>query len=80
MTCLGVAGVAALLLMLVVGGAWANVFLHNPRGSNNRLNEETTDRANANRMFDSQVPPTHVLDVPVTIMFIFTAIVLLMEK
>lgn len=78
MTCLGVAGVAALLLMLVVGGAWANVFLHNPRGSNNRLNEETTDRANANRMFDSQVPPT--LDVPVTIMFIFTAIVLLMEK
>lgn len=67
MTRLDMAGVAVLLLMMVVGGAWANVVLHNPRGSNNRLNEETADRANANRMFDSQV---HVLDVPVT-MFIF---------
>ncbi len=58
MTRQGIAGVAVLLLMMVAGGAWANVFLHNPRGSNNRLNEETTDRANANRVFDSQVSPT----------------------
>jgi len=28
--------------------------MHNPRGSNNRLNENTADRRNANRAFDSQ--------------------------
>jgi len=31
-----------------------DVFLHNPRGSNNRLNEANTNRNNANRLFDSQ--------------------------
>ena len=29
-------------------------YLHNPRGSNNRLDEAGRDRNNANRMFDSQ--------------------------
>ncbi len=38
-------------------GVLAQPFLHNPRGSNNRLNEETTDRANANRVFDSRYHP-----------------------
>ena len=30
-------------------------YMHNPRGSNNRLNERSANRDNANRMFDSQV-------------------------
>ncbi|CAL1539912.1 unnamed protein product [Lymnaea stagnalis] len=32
----------------------ADIYLHIPRGSNNRLNENTATRANANRLFDSQ--------------------------
>ncbi|KAH9496348.1 Protein DD3-3 [Bulinus truncatus] len=32
----------------------ADIYLHIPRGSNNRLNEATATRTNANRMFDSQ--------------------------
>ncbi|KAL4227006.1 hypothetical protein ACF0H5_014982 [Mactra antiquata] len=31
-----------------------DLYLHNPRGSNNRLNEKSANRANANRLFDSQ--------------------------
>lgn len=31
-----------------------DVFLHMPRGSNNRINEGTSARSNANRLFDSQ--------------------------
>ena len=45
---------AALLLascMLLVS---ADIYMHNPRGSNNRLNEQTATRANGNRLFDSQ--------------------------
>ncbi len=32
----------------------ADIYLHNPRGSNNRLNEAGRGRNNANRIFDSQ--------------------------
>jgi hypothetical protein len=32
----------------------ADVYLHNPRGSNNRLDERNRNRANNNRLFDSQ--------------------------
>lgn len=32
----------------------ADVYLHNIRGSNNRLNEKSANRKNANRLFDSQ--------------------------
>ena len=32
----------------------ADVYMHNPRGSNNRLNEASATRANGNRLFDSQ--------------------------
>lgn len=32
----------------------ADVYMHNPRGSNNRLNERSANRNNGNRMFDSQ--------------------------
>ncbi|XP_078594985.1 protein DD3-3-like isoform X2 [Branchiostoma floridae x Branchiostoma japonicum] len=42
---------ATLLLCSLVGG---DVYLHNPRGSNNRLNERSANRQNANRVFDSQ--------------------------
>jgi len=32
----------------------ADLYLHNPRGSNDRLNEKSANRNNANRLFDSQ--------------------------
>ncbi|XP_058950306.2 protein DD3-3 [Pocillopora verrucosa] len=31
-----------------------DIYMHNPRGSNNRLNEARRERNNANRLFDSQ--------------------------
>jgi len=31
-----------------------DIYMHNPRGSNNRCDRRTNDRANANRLFDSQ--------------------------
>lgn len=37
-----------------LAGVAADIYLHIPRGSNNRLNENTATRKNANRMFDSQ--------------------------
>ena len=40
---------------LLVSLSDADVYLHNPRGSNNRLNGARTARANNNRLFDSQV-------------------------
>ncbi|XP_046854923.1 protein DD3-3-like isoform X2 [Xenia sp. Carnegie-2017] len=42
------------LVGLLLCWSSADVYLHNPRGSNNRLNEASTARASANRMFDSQ--------------------------
>lgn len=33
----------------------ADIYMHNPRGTNNRLNERSAERRNANRLFDSQV-------------------------
>lgn len=33
---------------------YADQYLHNPCGSNNRLNEQSANRQNANRLFDSQ--------------------------
>ena len=32
----------------------ADIYMHHPRGSNNRLNERSANRRNANRVFDSQ--------------------------
>jgi hypothetical protein len=43
-----------LLQLLLARDAHADVYMHNPRGSNNRLNEASAARANANRVFDSQ--------------------------
>eukprot|EP01049_Picozoa_sp_SAG25_P022455 SAG25_NODE_8964_length_394_cov_1.220339_1_plen_108_part_10 len=36
------------------GCASADVYLHAPRGSNNRLNEQNVNRDNNNRLFNSQ--------------------------
>lgn len=41
---------AAFLIISVT----ADIYLHNPRGSNNRLDESGRERNNGNRMFDSQ--------------------------
>lgn len=41
--------------VLLFGQCFADIYLHIPRGSNNRLNEKTGNRKNANRVFDSQV-------------------------
>jgi len=45
-----VTATAAMLVMT----ANADIYMHNPRGSNNRLDEARRDRNNANRVFDSQ--------------------------
>lgn len=45
---------AAQFLAMLVISCDADVYLHNPRGSNNRLDEDRRDRNNANRLFDSQ--------------------------
>jgi len=42
------------LLACVCLLASADVYMHNPRGSNNRLNEANAQRNNGNRLFDSQ--------------------------
>jgi len=40
--------------MLFLSASYADVYMHNPRGSNNRNDESGRERANANRLFDSQ--------------------------
>ncbi|XP_072175305.1 protein DD3-3-like [Diadema setosum] len=44
----------SLLVATLMLRVQADVYLHNPRGSNNRLNEQSANRQNANRAFDSQ--------------------------
>lgn len=44
----------ALWTLSLLGFTGADVYMHYPRGSNNRLNEASANRQNANRMFDSQ--------------------------
>ena len=43
------------ILFFKIKSTYQDIYLHNPRGSNNRLNEATAVRTNANRAFDSQV-------------------------
>ena len=43
-----------LLLGVMASVVMGDVYLHIPRGSNNRLDEANRDRANGNRLFDSQ--------------------------
>lgn len=40
--------------LLAVAHVAGDCYLHNPKGSNNRLNEKSANRNNGNRMFDSQ--------------------------
>ena len=42
-------------MQFILWHANADVYMHNPRGSNNRLNEPNEKRTNNNRLFDSQV-------------------------
>jgi len=44
----------ALVLALLVAGVAADTYLQYPRSSNNRLNEQSANRDNADRLFDSQ--------------------------
>ena len=39
---------------LLLAGAKGDVFMHNPRGSNDRNCERNANRDNGNRLFDSQ--------------------------
>ena len=48
----------------------ADVYLHMPRGSNNRLNEKSANRKNANRVFDSQVCAQNAFIMVIIIKFI----------
>jgi hypothetical protein len=43
-----------LAVFLFVAYAVCDLYMHNPRGSNDRLNEANTNRNNGNRLFDSQ--------------------------
>ena len=43
-----------LLTLFSAQAIFGDIYLHNPRGSNNRCDERTNDRLNANRLFDSQ--------------------------
>ncbi|KAJ7333540.1 hypothetical protein OS493_017077 [Desmophyllum pertusum] len=42
------------VLALLLCCCHADIYMHNPRGSNDRLNERSAQRKNANRLFDSQ--------------------------
>jgi len=44
----------SLYASISITGILGDVYMHNPRGSNNRCDERTNDRNNANRLFDSQ--------------------------
>ncbi|XP_065674333.1 protein DD3-3 isoform X2 [Hydra vulgaris] len=46
--------IGKLLVTFLCSAVYSDVYLHNPRGSNNRLDESGRERDNANRMFDSQ--------------------------
>jgi len=44
----------ATILLFCVAYVAADLYMHNPRGSNDRLDEANTNRNNGNRLFDSQ--------------------------
>lgn len=44
----------AFKLLLLITVTKCDIYLHNPRGSNNRLDESRRERDNDNRLFDSQ--------------------------
>lgn len=42
------------ILLALASTTRADIYMHNPRGSNNRLDESSRERRNDNRLFDSQ--------------------------
>ncbi|GFR88754.1 protein DD3-3-like [Elysia marginata] len=54
MAALGRAVGGAITCLLLLGGVVADIYFHVPRGANNRLDETTANRRNANRLYDSQ--------------------------
>ncbi|CAF3985134.1 unnamed protein product [Rotaria magnacalcarata] len=42
------------IILLLINAIFTDIYLHNPRGSNNRYNEQTPERTNNNLSFDSQ--------------------------
>jgi len=48
------AKVVLTIFTLLLASALADLYMHNPRGCNDRLDEANTNRNNANRLFDSQ--------------------------
>jgi hypothetical protein len=46
--------IALLVLFVVLAHVHADVYMHNPRGSNNRLHERSAARTNGDRLFNSQ--------------------------
>jgi len=44
----------SVVVLLFCSLAFGDVYMHNPRGSNNRLNEQSAARTNGNRLFNSQ--------------------------
>jgi hypothetical protein len=46
--------ISTLVLFFLINIAFADVYMHNPRGSNNRNCERSDNRNNNNRLFDSQ--------------------------
>lgn len=46
--------VQVVLLSALVSGTHGDIYMHNLRGSNNRVNGQGRDRTNGNRLFDSQ--------------------------
>ena len=49
------------LVLVLIGIVAGDIYMHNPRGSNNRLNENTANRRTNNRVFDSQVRPINFI-------------------
>jgi len=47
--------ISIICLSSLLTHVFCDLYVHNPRGSNNRLTENTATRANGNRLFDSQV-------------------------
>lgn len=54
------AAVSSFIFLVGVVSVNGDVYMHNPRGSNNRLNERSANRNNGNRMFDSQVCASYI--------------------
>ncbi|XP_059178744.1 protein DD3-3-like [Physella acuta] len=46
--------ILVILILVISNIVRGDIYLHNPRGSNNRLDEATRERANGNNNFDSQ--------------------------